>query len=212
MNKDIFSTNIYPYNLLSAIKGRTSLELPPHLTPDICAGIQYALSTLEREEQQLLQLHYEKQYSLADTAAALSIPVKQADALHASAFKKLRASYRWNYIRHGILGWQKKEKTRVYNQGYQKGYATGIADRTNGISPSLLENGIHDKPIIFLNLSPRAYNCLDRAGYATIGQVAEIDREKILSMRGLGKRSMDEIARALKHLKVPCTPWYEFIL
>lgn len=95
----------YPYNLLLALKSNRGLEIPPHLTPDICAG---ALSTLEREEQQLLQLHYEKQYSLADTAAALSIPVKQADALHASAFKKLRASYRWNYIQYGILGWQKK--------------------------------------------------------------------------------------------------------
>ena len=37
----------YPYNLLTAIRGNTTLELPHSLTKDVLAGLHYALSTLE---------------------------------------------------------------------------------------------------------------------------------------------------------------------
>ena len=36
----------YPYNLLSAIRGNTTLELPHNLTNDVLAVLHYALSTL----------------------------------------------------------------------------------------------------------------------------------------------------------------------
>ena len=55
--------------------------------------------------------------------------------------------------------------------------------------------------IMTLDLSVRAYNCLKRAGYNTIGQIIdhcpdsgeESSKKKLLKLRNLGKGTADEI-------------------
>jgi len=47
------------------------------------------------------------------------------------------------------------------------------------------------------NLGVRAFNCLRRAGYTTLEEVAAAPREKIMRVRNMGRRSFKEVEQAL---------------
>lgn len=208
--------DIYPYNLLIKIKGSSPLELPPDITPDVQAGLQYALSTLPENDQILLKMRYAKNMTLYDVSIYRSLSYELLQYQEQKSLQKLRHPSRWNFIQHRIAGGIRQEAAAHFYNGYQAGYADGYREgnfhQKSKLEFSKTGEDPLTQPISSLSLSPRTYHCLDQAGYLTIGQVVELEREKILSMRGLGKRSMNEVARALQHLKIPSTPWYEFLL
>ena len=51
-----------------------------------------------------------------------------------------------------------------------------------------------------LELSVRSYNCLKRAGIATVGDLAEKSQEDMMKVRNLGKKSLDEVIAKLHSL------------
>ncbi|MHB0875909.1 MAG: DNA-directed RNA polymerase subunit alpha [Anaerolineae bacterium] len=57
-----------------------------------------------------------------------------------------------------------------------------------------------DTPIEALNLNVRAYNCLKRAGIATVGQVLSrlvTNEDSLLEIRNFGRKSLDELKEKL---------------
>lgn len=128
LNKSINSQQIYPYNLLMAVKGRSNLTLPGTLTKDVLAGIQYALSTLDETEQTLLHLRYCQWLSPVDAGAQLALSAEQADRLEKKTLSKLRHPAKWSYILYGVAGYMKKKKSHKYNRGYTQGYKAGYED------------------------------------------------------------------------------------
>ena len=63
-----------------------------------------------------------------------------------------------------------------------------------------------------MKLSSHAYNCLYRYGYRQIGEIAKLPAEKIRVMKGIGKKTADEIARALHLCGIFGTDWDLHIL
>ena len=59
------------------------------------------------------------------------------------------------------------------------------------------EEEIFDTLIETLDLTPRPYNCLKKAGYNTIGQVLALTREQLKSLDQLGAKSITEIEEKL---------------
>jgi DNA-directed RNA polymerase subunit alpha len=59
------------------------------------------------------------------------------------------------------------------------------------------EEEILDMQIETLDLSPRPYNCLKKAGYHNIGEVLSLTREQLKALDQLGKKSIDEIEEKL---------------
>lgn len=57
------------------------------------------------------------------------------------------------------------------------------------------------KPISELRLSIRAYNCLVRSGYETVGDIWNATESDLLKIRNLGKRCADEILSVVNSLK-----------
>lgn len=56
-------------------------------------------------------------------------------------------------------------------------------------------------PIEELELSVRTYNCLRRAGYATIEELTGIkNKEQLAKIRSLGARSAEELTTAMRRL------------
>lgn len=51
-----------------------------------------------------------------------------------------------------------------------------------------------------LDLSPRAYNCLKRAGYDTVKQLCAITKDELYSIRNCGRQPADEIIEKLQLL------------
>ncbi|HZS92622.1 MAG TPA: DNA-directed RNA polymerase subunit alpha [Chloroflexota bacterium] len=52
---------------------------------------------------------------------------------------------------------------------------------------------IYDTPIEALDLSPRAYNSLKRAGVGKVGEVLEMSEDDLLNVRNFGRKSLDEL-------------------
>ena len=54
-----------------------------------------------------------------------------------------------------------------------------------------------EMPIEELELSVRSYNCLKRAGIATVEDLANKSESDMMKVRNLGKKSLDEVTNKL---------------
>ena len=54
-----------------------------------------------------------------------------------------------------------------------------------------------DTPIEELDLSVRSYNCLKRAGINSVQELTERTETQMMSVRNLGRKSLDEIQEKL---------------
>ena len=59
-----------------------------------------------------------------------------------------------------------------------------------------------EMPIEELELSVRSYNCLKRAGIATVEDLANKTQEEMMKVRNLGKKSLDEVTNKLLALEL----------
>ncbi|MBO7573512.1 MAG: DNA-directed RNA polymerase subunit alpha, partial [Bacilli bacterium] len=59
------------------------------------------------------------------------------------------------------------------------------------------ENKYENFPIEELDLSVRSYNCLKRAGVATVLELTEKTEEEMMKVKNLGKKSLKEIKEKL---------------
>ena len=57
-----------------------------------------------------------------------------------------------------------------------------------------------EMPIEELELSVRSYNCLKRAGIATVEDLANKSESDMMKVRNLGKKSLDEVTNKLHSL------------
>lgn len=74
--------------------------------------------------------------------------------------------------------------------------------------PVYLGEELLQTPIDDLELSVRSFNCLRRAGMATVGDIVQnIDtRDDLLKIRNLGMRSADEIMNAIMEYQFSILP------
>ena len=61
------------------------------------------------------------------------------------------------------------------------------------LSTRALPQAVYDTPIEALDLSPRAYNSLKRAGVSKVGEVLDMTEEDLLNVRNFGRKSLDEL-------------------
>lgn len=93
-----------------------------------------------------------------------------------------------------------------FSRGYHRGYQDGMLQVNRLGNPSEKED-ILSHPIEALNLSPRAFHCLHLAGYVNLCDVAELDELQIIRIKGMGIKTLKEIARALREYGIGHTQW-----
>ena len=206
----------YPYNLLTAIVGQTDLVPPEVMTTDRCHGLQYALATLEDRERDVIRGRYENNLSRGEIGRAWDLSIERIRQTETKAIAKLRYPARWNYIKLGIVGYMshrvQEAHTKGYHEGYNVGYQNGVYDTQHGVILTSQDAEHFHLPIECMELSTRARSCLMMANLKTIGDVARVSRERIPTMRNLGKVTADEIARALKAIGIHNTEWEPYIM
>lgn len=214
--KNVPSSEEYPYNLLVAIKGHTDRELPATLTADHHAGLTYVLSSLDDRARDILVKRYREKLPRSQIAEGYSITAERVRQIEVKACQRLKRFPYWHYLTLGVAGYARKiagnEYSKGYSAGYNEGYQDGLADGAQGITRSPAAQEVLNRPIESLNLSVRAYNCLKAANCKRIGDVVRLTEEQISTMRQLGKISADEIAQALRSLEIPHTAWEKYLL
>ena len=59
------------------------------------------------------------------------------------------------------------------------------------------EDKFENMPIEELELSVRSYNCLKRAGIATVAELTQKTEDEMMKVRNLGKKSLKEVKEKL---------------
>lgn len=200
----------YPKCLVMAIID--SLELPiEEFTPDIVAGINYAVSTLEGREQKLIHLRYEEKKTLSQIGEYFGFKQERSRQIEVRALRKLREPMNWKYITLGVKGFTKTLCDSAYAQGHQvgydEGYREGIKDAAKGISKTGFSVNVLTLPIECLELSKRAHNALKRAGYNVLGDITELDYRAIIRIKNLGVEQRHEVAVGLNKYGLCPTEW-----
>jgi len=203
------------YGLLFAAIGQTDLDLPKSISKDIRAGIQYALSTLEEGEQEILRLRYAERRSVRETAALLGKSQENVLQMESAAFAKLRLPGRWNYIRFGIAGYMRKrgneEYYRGYRSGFYEGYEKGLQEAGREKPGLHASDDILNLPIEALEIPIRVVNSLRRANCERIRDLVVFRVEKIQWTRNLGPKYAGLIAKGLRSYGICDTAWDMFL-
>lgn len=69
-------------------------------------------------------------------------------------------------------------------------------------STQILPEELVQLPITALQLSPRTLNCLNRAGFKTLGAVAATDPAKLMNIRNFGQKMLEEVQDVIQQLSV----------
>ncbi len=199
----------FPLNLLEMItygKEKAS-DVPKELSRDIINGINYALSRLSDREKNFLHLRYEKRKKYKEIAAHLKETEVSILKIEKEIFSKLQMPYLWNYMCYGILGNAERVAEQAYKRGFENGYRCGVQDERNGLVD---EKGNYDPmklPISNMRLPSKTLNCLKKAGFTYVGEIAALSRQKIETIKYLGPSGRSIIAYALYRLGMEHTEW-----
>ncbi|MBR3949282.1 MAG: hypothetical protein IKJ84_01280 [Oscillospiraceae bacterium] len=206
-NKTRWDTN-YPHNLLSALR----CPAEPELSADRLAGVHYALSTLPAQSQEFIRLYYREGVPPEEAAAALSLSPEGLQNLKKATLAKLRYQTRWNYLCYGVAGNLKRETAHQYEKGYHMGYLAGLRDGAAKPENTPSQTNVLDMPIETMPLSSHARIVLTHMGCKYIRDLLSFDQYDIIKVRGMGRKTADEIAQVLQSYGVEHTDWYFFLL
>ena len=202
---------LYPMNLIHAIRAKESEEIGECFTEDNAAGLRYAISVLEKEEQEIIRLGYEEGKNHEEIREILQYSVERIILLENKAIKKLRKQELYNYIKYGIEGYVQKILTEEYMKAYESGYDAAMEDAKKGFSRTQKDISIMNLPLEALQLDTRSYNCLYYYGCRTVGDCIKMEEEQIKRMRNLGPVCIEAIGRALQRKKIYHTDWDKFL-
>lgn len=138
------------------------------LTEDQKAGIAFVSNDFPKQWKDILRLRYIDLLTLDDIAAEKGITRERVRQIVLKAIKRLEEYETSEYVAFGL------KTSRQKAEQEQK-------DRL-----------LFDRSIDELNLSGRAYNCLMRAGYTTIGEVV-LARNELIEIKNIGKHVVEEI-------------------
>ena len=213
----------YPINLLIAC-----LEIPidsEEVAPDIwdydIRHFKKLISTLMDREQRVLEMRYQFGMSLEEAAKAFGLTKERVRQIQKKAERKLRYSSVSDGIRvvnHETFDALKQENSKL------KARISGLEHNLDVYRARLEELNVElEKPeenrgskaesfnkikIEELDWSIRAYNCLKRAGFNTLGDILYFDQnqgnveepfrcQSWWHIRNFGKKSMIEVAKTV---------------
>ncbi len=201
----------YPKNLLYAVRGALEDDEPTELTPDVLAGIEYALSTLKERERYILVERYKGKRTLRSIGEDLGVKPERVRQIENKAQRNLRHPRNMAFITKGVIGYIKKvneiEYERGYKKGYDEGYEQGMKDAPNGVVRAGTSVTLASLPIEALDLSTRAFNALKKAGFNFIGDIVPLTYREMLRIKNLGTKQRQEVATGLRHYGITDTEW-----
>lgn len=194
----------WPYNLMGNVFGVPWDEV---ISEDQIAGINSALDELsEREKDSVLRILRDGM-TLKKSGEEHGVTVERERQILSKSLRKLRAPHRKALMMYGKEGSEKRSRLSKFRQELEI-EAAEVAELKSKIEAEkanisdILRSPVEvpdDKkyrklPIEEMDLSVRSYNCLNRKGCKTLGDVLDlVESGKLMTVRNLGRRSGEEI-------------------
>lgn len=186
----------YPENLIMTLLDGMidSIEV----TPEMQAGLEYALTTLTDVEREVLKLRFEEHMTYAQIGVVRGRDGGGARQRESNAFRKLRQPRLLGCILYGKKGFE------------EMGYVFRWPWQDPPPKPEPPDPKVYAIPFEELDLSIRSFNNLRRAGYEVVGDIVNLTYEAILAIPYLPRKNCNEIAWKLWHLGLRDTCWKYF--
>ena len=181
----------WPENLITEIG--LNLVFPDtneykELSPDQLAGLIHAFDSLKENEQTALRLRYEEHKTFRECGDVYGVSPARIGQIAAKGIRKLRHPSRLIYYRDGlqaVLDRREQQKIKIRTETDEQ-----------KVMDLLYEISFQD--CLF---SVRVRNCLTRAGYSSLGDVAHAVKtypEFLMRIRNLGRHSFLEVLDKLE--------------
>lgn len=204
-------TGRYPYNLAYAVflpswerKSEEQIkEAKQKVYSVYIPGLLEAVNDLTDREQKVLELRYKHYLTLEQCGYRFNVTRERIRQVEAKALRKLRSPYR---SKHWILdtmdkareAQEKLSRLELENIRLKNYIESHLTDSKIPCDNERKEDSVSDISIDNLELSVRSFNCLKRAGIDTLGDLSEYTLEKLLKVRNLGRKSMEEVITKAK--------------
>ena len=216
----------WPYNLAEAIIGES---FPCVMTHDQKEGLMEASKHLNEREQEFVWLYYKLGYSTCEIGKKYDLTAARIQQVISRGLRKMRHARLQDMVRYGYSGSlmrgenKRLEDENRYLEERNKTLRERIEENLKDAekkSQALAEAVEHeivdvpalDIPIIELDLSIRAYNCLARAGCRTIEDIVNLVRKDPCGLdhvRNLGKHTKAEIEERLMSFGIDISKFEE---
>ena len=174
----------YPENLISVI----CPELQS-VTADQLDGFSYAFSQILPREQMVLRLYYEEHKLQREIAKLIDVSDSRVHQLLQNGYRKLRNARLVGYIRYGLAGFEEEKKRRAKELSMSGENLIAVLDAVL---------------ITELPLSNRLARALKWNGITTLGDIERLRQKglrKLMLLRGVGRKSVEEILAVLEDVK-----------
>ena len=188
-------TDIYPFNLANCIlqdeDGAREFYIP---------GISAALATLTEREQGVIMMRFQQKKTLEQCGKECGVTRERIRQIEAKAIRKLRHPSRVNMMKAVPLTelqaqYTEYKKLESDYEWLKKAFETLTAQKAEPgvIIPMAEQAVVLETPLENLDLSVRSYYYLRRAGVKTMRDIAEMTEDKLMKVRNLGRKSLQEI-------------------
>lgn len=175
-----------------------------HTDMDNCNTIQMlnALNTLSERERKVLEFRIRNGLTLEKTAAEFCVTRERIRQIEAKAIRKLRHPSRAANIRVNEIVEQRNslraelDSANAVIRQLQEIIVTIGKDLPEGMELKLP----HSVALEDMDLSVRSFNCLRRVGARDALDIADMDAQRLLHVRNLGRKSVEEVLRKMREL------------
>lgn len=161
-------------------------EEPPE---DVEETVSFLLSCLRDREEEILSLRYQEGKSLSDIAEQFGLTKERIRQVEKEALNRMARGRSGEILKNGVQKSIREETERAQRMAQ---LAKNEMERKEAILTAA------DEPIVNLDLSVRAYNCLARNGIKTGKEAIQYDESVgLMKLRNCGKGTYDEIIKKL---------------
>lgn len=200
----------YPKNLMIEI-GLDIIDTMNYKMEDI----EYALSTLEDREQEIIRLCYKDRLPYYKIGKIVGLSAERVRQIKFKGLRKLRRPEIKVIVRQGQDIIKKRKETESEFQKATNDLCTEIENvrKNQRLIRTIMDTGkpiaeaeaivrehykMWDVDIEKMNLSAWSYNSLKRAGYNKISDLATVTVQDLMKVRNLGLKMMNEVVQALR--------------
>ena len=155
----------------------------------------------EREYKYLLQV-YKDQLTLEEIGLKNALSRERVRQIVAKAIRKLQ--YRHKYFMFGKLSQPYEEAQKEFEQIKKDLISRWTYEEALKIVDEYPTGNLYEdtSDVAVLDLSVRSCNALLRAGINTIGKLRELNANKLLKIKNMGKKSQKEILAKMQELNI----------
>ncbi len=164
-------------------------------------NLLYVMDSLKERDKQILILRYKEGKTYEEMSEIIGVCHQRTQEIEHRILRNLSRPERIDVICNGkesVNSYLKHKYEFVDSLSQLKSDIQTIREQieekpTTSNDIEATGTSIYEKPISYLGLSVRAYNCLKRSGLQTIKDLGDMTREKLLNTRNLGPRTVEEI-------------------